>query len=234
MKPTLNFPVSSSRSLTVTVMAALLLNGLAMGAVLPKATIDNPCRTIDTVNQVFPPLDSQFNEAINEVNAVKVSAEQLITALQGDGFLTSDDIPALNPTFSHLPGLPLRLENDNPNLDNMVNILLQDYHDISVYIVYVKQALQEQVALDMGLLSNEISQLETNLFSLMCKVYTLLKTKETSVTSYVDASAMPEYLKNIEDATTRYMRNYLLAKDAKIFLNHLGMNYASFLNALQV
>ncbi|GFO34259.1 hypothetical protein PoB_006076400 [Plakobranchus ocellatus] len=197
MKPTLNFPVSTSRSLTVTVMAALLLNGLAMGAVLPKATIDNPCRTIDTVNQVFPSLDSQFNEAINEVNAVKFSAEQLITAL-------------------------------------MVNILLQDYHDISVYIVYVKQALQEQVALDMGLLSNEISQLETNLFSLLCKVYTLLKTKETSVTSYVDASAMPEYLKNIEDATTRYMRNYLLAKDAKIFLNHLAMNYASFLNALQV
>ncbi|GFO34258.1 hypothetical protein PoB_006076300 [Plakobranchus ocellatus] len=121
MKPTLNLPVSSSRTLTVTVMAALLLNGLTMGALLPEATIDNPCRTIDTVNQVFPPLDSQFNEAINEVNAVKFSAEQLITALQGDGFLTSDDIAALNPTFSHLPGLPLRLENDNPNLDNPVH-----------------------------------------------------------------------------------------------------------------
>ncbi|GFO34261.1 hypothetical protein PoB_006076600 [Plakobranchus ocellatus] len=212
-------PFSSSWSLTVTVMAALLLNGLAMGAVLPKATIDNPCRTNVTLNQVFPPLDSQFNEAINE---------------EGDGFLTSDDIAALNPTFSHLPGLPLRLENDNLNLDNMVNILLQDYHDISVYIIYVKQALQEQVALDMGLLSNEISRLEKNLFSLLCKVDTLLKTNGTIVTSFVDASAMPDDLINIEDATTRYMRNYLLAKDAKIFLNHLAMNYASFLDALQV
>ncbi|GFO34257.1 hypothetical protein PoB_006076200 [Plakobranchus ocellatus] len=215
-------------------MAALLLNGLAKGAVLPKATIDNLYRTIHTVNQVFPPLDLQFNAALDEVNAVKFSAVQLITALQGYVFFTSDDIAALNPTFSHLPGLPLRLENDNPNLDNMVNILLQDYHDISVYIIYVKQALQEQIALNMGLLLNEISQLETNVFSLLCKVYTLLKTKETSVTSFVDASAMPDYLKNIEDATTQYMRNYLLTKDAKIFLNHLAMDYASFLNALQV
>ncbi|RUS82748.1 hypothetical protein EGW08_009486 [Elysia chlorotica] len=213
--------------------ALVVLSGLTTGAPQPPATIENPCRDISFFIQTFPPLDTQITATIETVRGANFSAIALIAALRGNGYLTADDIEMLNPDVTNLPGLPLTVHTDVLSVEKIVDFCRQAYHDISIHTVYVQEALSEQVAMDGRLLEDELGQLESKLLSLLCKIHTLLKSKGETITSFVDASVMPSAIKNIQDSTLRYMRNFILGKDTTIFLDNLETNFITLLNEAQ-
>ena len=211
----------------------VVLSNPAMGAPAPLATIDNPCRTLPFLVETLPPLKTQFTATINAINTANYSAHEFMTAHIGNGFLTAEVFEAWAPENMNLVGLPLSVEVDNFTSENMTDFLLQAYHDLSIHIIYVQQALRELTNFDRADLERKTSLLETNLLRLLCKVNILLKTKGETITSFVDASVMPDMLKNIQDDTVRYVKSYILGKDVKVFLGNLKSNYIALLDEVQ-
>ncbi|KAK3762000.1 hypothetical protein RRG08_014802 [Elysia crispata] len=213
------------------VLAIILLssNETAVGAPPPTPTIDNPCMAVKVLFQQFPPLLTQFKATGEESYRVSSAAVTLTKALERHGFLTPDDLLMLKALDVRLPGLPLAVQAvDKANQRNIVEFFRQAYHDISIHIEYVQMALSEQVAIDNRLLEQELSELEKKLFHLLCKVHTILKSQGEVLTSFVDASVIPDGIKDIQDTTMRYMRNYILGQDITIFMDNLIANCTSF------
>ena len=225
--------LSITKLFTSVVSLVFLLSDLAMGAPAPPATIDNPCRTLPFLIETLPPLRTQLTGTIDAINNANYSAHEFMTAHIGNGFLTAEVLEAWTPENMNLAGLPLTVEVDNFTQENMTEFLLQAYHDISIHVIYVQQALGELTNFDRADLENKTSLLEGNLLKLLCKVHILLKSKGETITSFVDASAMPDTLKNIQDDTVRYVKNYILGKDVKVFLGNLKSNYTALLDEIQ-
>ena len=115
----------------------------------------------------------------------------------------------------------------------MEDFLRQTYRDVSIHIVFVQQALGEQIAVDDRVLKNELSGLKQKLFELLCKVHHLAISRNITISSFVDASVMPSSMKNISDDTRRYKRNYVLGKDTQIFLGNLEANFTTLYSEVQ-
>ncbi|KAK3768037.1 hypothetical protein RRG08_045857 [Elysia crispata] len=190
--------------------------------------IDNPCTA-----QKFPSLITQLSITMERIVLTNVAANQMLVTLRQPRFLTPDDLIQLNPDATHLPNLPLLVETKNLTLGNMEDFLRQTYRDVSIHIVFVQQALREQIADDYRVLENELSWLEQKLFELLCKVHTLAISSNITISSFVDASVMPSSIKNIQDDTLRYMRNYILGKDTQIFLGNLEANFTTLYSEVQ-
>ena len=211
----------------------LVLSATTMGAPAPPATIDNPCRTLPFLVETLPPLKTQLTATINAINTANYSAHEFMTAHIGNGFLTAEVLESWALENMNLAGLPLRVEVDSFTRESMTEFLLQAYRAISIHVIYVQQVLRELTNFDRADLERKTSLLETNLLRLLCKVNILLKTKGGSITSFVDASVMPDMLKNIQDDTVRYVKNYILGKDVKVFLGNLKSNYTALLDGVQ-
>ena len=115
----------------------------------------------------------------------------------------------------------------------MEDFLRQTYRDVSIHIVFVQQALGEQIAVDDRVLENELSGLDQKLFELLCKVHHLAISRNITISNFVDASVMPSSMKNISDDTRRYKRNYVLGKDTQIFLGNLEANFTTLYSEVQ-
>ncbi|RUS82749.1 hypothetical protein EGW08_009487 [Elysia chlorotica] len=207
------------------VIAAMIL--LCSMPLSDARAINNPCQVQD-----IPSLTKQLTDTIEQMALANTSANDLMSALRGPGFLTEDDQNQLNAT-ENLQDLPLLVEADNLTVTNMVDFLHESCRIVSTHIAYVQVALSEQVANDGRLLETELSHLESKLFELLCNVHALAHTKNAScatIESTVDASVVPSAIRNIQDATLRYMRNYILGKDTKIFLGNLKANFMTLLN----
>ncbi|GFO11776.1 hypothetical protein PoB_003828100 [Plakobranchus ocellatus] len=198
----------------------------ALASTLPQPTLLNPCREVTSLIPVFPPLDTQLGSIVETTNATKDSANKLLITLQGNTFLT--DIAAMNLTSDKLQGLPDRNVPDNLTMNELDDITASDHIDISVYIVFVKQALAEQYTYDRGILANKLKKVQTDLFALLCKVNVLLRSRNVAIPSFAEASAMPNDIKNISDATDRYSRNFVMINNAKTFLEALLTTYSTF------
>ncbi|KAK3768041.1 hypothetical protein RRG08_045860 [Elysia crispata] len=190
--------------------------------------IDKPCTV-----QKFPSLTTQLSITLERIVLANVTANQMLETLRQPRFLTQDDLIQLNPDATHLPNLPLFVETENLTLGNMEQFLRQAYRDVSIHIVFVQQALGEQNADDYRVLENELNWLEQKLFELLCKVHTLAISSNITISSFVDASVMPSSIKNIQDDTLRYMRNYILGKDTQIFLGNLEANFTTLYSEVQ-
>ncbi|KAK3799916.1 hypothetical protein RRG08_057316 [Elysia crispata] len=151
--------------------------------------IDNPCTA-----QKFPSLITQLSITMERIVLTNVAANQMLVTLRQPRFLTQDDLIQLNPDATHLPNLPLLVETKNLTLGNMEDFLRQTYRDVSIHIVFVQQALGEQIADDDRVLENELSGLEQKLFELLCKVHTLAISGNITISSFVDASVMSKKL----------------------------------------
>ncbi|GFO11779.1 hypothetical protein PoB_003828400 [Plakobranchus ocellatus] len=209
------------------VAIVLLLRDSTGGVALPAPTLQNPCRETAALVQVFPSLSEQLDSVIETTQGASDSANELLTALQGDGFLTENDIGRL--TAGNLQELPLRNASVNLTTSNMDDIVSTDHTDMSTYIVFVREALVEQHAFDNGILTRELNDLKTKLFASLCKVKILLMSRNIPVPSFDDSSAMPEEMKNIKDATIRYSRDYKIANHTKDFLESVSTMYYNFL-----
>ncbi|KAK3757133.1 hypothetical protein RRG08_049800 [Elysia crispata] len=161
--------------------------------------IDNPCTA-----QKFPSLITQLSITMERIVLANVAANQMLVTLRQPRFLTQDDLIQLNPDATHLPNLPLLVETKNLTLGNTARLvndvprwrifLRQTYRDVSIHIVFVQQALGEQIADDYRVLGNELNWLEQKLFELLCKVHTLAIRGNITISSFVDASVMPKKL----------------------------------------
>ena len=230
VKKNVRMKFSSAKMFPLVLAIFLVLCDPTTGAPAPPATIDNPCRTLPFLVETLPPLKTQLTATINAINTANYSAHEFMTAHVGNGFLTAEVLETWAPENMNLVGLPLSVEVDNFTRENMTEFLLQAYHDISIHIIYVQQALGELTNFDRADLESKTSLLETNLLRLLCKVHILLKSSDVSITSFVDASVMPDMLKNIQDDTVRYVKNYILGKDVKVFLGNLKSNYTALLD----
>ncbi|KAK3768042.1 hypothetical protein RRG08_045861 [Elysia crispata] len=202
------------------IVAITLLSSMTLS---DARAIDNPYTV-----QKFPSLTTQLSNTLERIVLANVTANKI----ENPDF-TPDDLIQLKPDATHLPDLPLLVETENLTLGNMEQFLRQTYRDVSIHIVFVQQALGEQIADDYRVLENELSGLEQKLFELLCKVHTLAISSNITISSFVDASVMPSSIKNIQDDTLRYMRNYILGKDTQIFLRNLEANFTTLYNEVQ-
>jgi len=198
-------------------------------ASLPVPTIHSPGQGTGIIPGVYPLLGDQLRDVIYAANQAKSAGKTLESTLRGNNFLGTDHTTLLESMSLNLAGLPFRAKRINTAQHSIVRISRRDYHDISVYLTFTKQILTEQLAFDVGLLVVEIRHLHSSLLVLLSKLDTLLKSQGHVKRSFVDSSVIPSELANLDDAITRYSRNFLLAKDVKIYLTRLAIDYATML-----
>ena len=178
------------------------------------------------------PLKTCLKRTLHAIGVAISWAHSFMTAHTGKGFLTDDIIKRWDLDHQNLVGLPLRVEVDHFTRENRMEFLFQTYHDLSIHIIYVQQTLTEirSHGFDRIFLENVTSLLEVKLRRLLCTVRILIRNRGGTITSFVDAWALPDQYRKLQYAYPRYRKNYVLGKDLKVFLGNLKSNYTTMLN----
>lgn len=129
----------------------------------------------------------------------------------------------------NLQGLPSRQSFDYSEL---VPQLRQDYHDISVFLVYLQHAQTQQLAYDGHLLEIELHNVNQALFSVLCRLDSLLMQQGTTPKRFVDSSVIPSDLQNTRESRQRYRRDFILMKDTKAYVQVMTGDYEDLFGRL--
>ncbi|XP_005093996.1 uncharacterized protein LOC101852460 [Aplysia californica] len=214
----------STKYVSLAILAIFSVVGTALASPVSQPTIDNPCRITSSAPPEYLPLQEEIALTLNVLETLRSSCEDGVTTMNTENLLTSDEIDMLmnNPMYN-LPGLPLATATRNVSEEKMASILLEDYHDVSVFTVFAQQVYEEEDGNEV--LKADLLKVKHYFYSTLCKLDTILGSINSHVSDFVSCDVMPDSLKNITSDKYRYMRAFLLLNSAMKHIEVLHTDY---------
>ncbi|XP_041370999.1 uncharacterized protein LOC121384604 [Gigantopelta aegis] len=175
----------------------------------------------------LPPL----NETLGEIVALTQSgvdySRQLRVKYRLQRVLSNDMASVLDNV--HLDGFPLKKSSDEAINDadsDTVTALKKDYTTLSKLAVWLEQMHLDEVTRHQSQFINEVSRVEENVYSMLCKIDVCLRNLNSTVDAHVTRSVMPDKFRRMTIAQT-YQRDYIINKDTSEFVDSLEIQYSA-------
>ena len=216
--------------MTICIAIGLIVMTCSVSRAAAKHTIDNPCgrRALADKHHTMLPLELYVRMTIGASRNLVDKCRTAMKAYGNQGLLEKDEVNMLDSPHSHVMGLEHRhrIVSTYPDLDQQ---LRQDYRDISTLFVYLQHAMNQQLAYDGNTMKTEFNDVKNAFLGVLCQLDSMLRQRETTVSHFVDSSVMPDLLKNIRSTKHRSFRDYLVLKDATLFLDSMIDDYEDIL-----
>uniref|UniRef100_A0A2C9L1U6 Uncharacterized protein n=1 Tax=Biomphalaria glabrata TaxID=6526 RepID=A0A2C9L1U6_BIOGL len=213
-------------------LLAILVSTLAAPLVTTSLSLDNPCGLAPGAALELPPNMVDFLKAtITDANAASAANQAVVNKLRSDVMLTENEL--ITYTNKTLPSLPLRLPEVNVSKSNMDAITRQQYNDTSIAIIYLDSAIKDDTQYDNKRYQTELQSAQNSLYSLMCKIFYMMKSSNISIPLPVNASVIPSTLQQLSDAKRRYYRNVMITSQvARNMTKTQASNYEKFIEVV--